>query len=239
MMKFADRILTVIITATVTSMVWIVAGGSLIENASSDSQLEKTSPAKAAPSPSPDPGPSDPASSEQAGLETPISDQARNAAALNTRVARAPAEGSTSGLLIPVLNVKPSDLSDTFTDSRGGGTRLHEAIDIMAPRGTSVVAAAPGTIERLFRSDAGGNTIYVRSSDGETIHYYAHMDEYAEGLREGQRVRRGQRLGTVGSSGNASPEAPHLHFAILQTTPDAEWWEPANAINPYPILSQR
>ena len=239
MMKFADRILTVIITATVTSMVWIVAGGSLIENASSDSQLEKTSPAKAAPSPIPDPGPSDPASSEHAGLETPISDQARNAAALNTRVARAPAEGSTSGLLIPVLNVKPSDLSDTFTDSRGGGTRLHEAIDIMAPRGTSVVAAAPGTIERLFRSDAGGNTIYVRSSDGETIHYYAHMDEYAEGLREGQRVRRGQRLGTVGSSGNASPEAPHLHFAILQTTPDAEWWEPANAINPYPILSQR
>ena len=232
-MKFADRILTVIVTATVTSMVWIVAGGSLIENAGSDSQLEKTSPAKAAPSPSV----AGTASPAPTGLETPISDQARNAASLNTSVARAPQAGSTADLLIPVLNVRSSDLSDTFTDSRGGGTRLHEAIDIMAPRGTSVVAAAPGEIERLFRSDAGGNTIYVRSSDGETIHYYAHMDEYAEGLREGQRVRRGQRLGTVGSTGNASPEAPHLHFAILQTTPDAEWWEPANAINPFPLLA--
>ena len=229
-MKFADRILTIIVTATVTSMVWIVAGGSLIENARSDSQIEKTSPAAAAPSPT------GPASPSQAGLETPISDQARNAASLNTRVVRAPAAGQTADLLIPVLNVRPADLSDTFTDSRGGGSRLHEAIDIMAPRGTSVVAAAPGEIERLFRSDAGGNTIYVRSADGETIHYYAHMDEYAEGLREGQRVRRGQRLGTVGSTGNASPDAPHLHFAILQTTPDAEWWEPANAVNPYPLL---
>ena len=186
-MKFADLILTIIVTATVTSMVWIVAGGSLIENARSDSQIEKTSPAAAAPSPT------GPASPSQAGLETPISDQARNAASLNTRVVRAPAAGQTADLLIPVLNVRPADLSDTFTDSRGGGSRLHEAIDIMAPRGTSVVAAAPGEIERLFRSDAGGNTIYVRSADGETIHYYAHMDEYAEGLREGQRVRRGRR----------------------------------------------
>ena len=152
-------------------------------------------------------------------------------------MARAPARGKNAALLIPVLNVRPADLSDTFTDSRGGGSRLHEAIDIMAPRGTSVVAAAPGKIERLFRSEAGGNTIYVRSDDGETIHYYAHMDEYAEGLREGQRVRRGQRLGTVGSTGNASEERPHLHFAILQTTPDAEWWEPANAINPFTLLT--
>jgi murein DD-endopeptidase MepM/ murein hydrolase activator NlpD len=107
----------------------------------------------------------------------------------------------------------------------------------MAPKGTSVLSSAPGTIEKLFRSKAGGNTIYVRSTDGETIYYYAHLDSYAEGLREGQRVRRGQRLGMVGSSGNASAEAPHLHFAILQTTADAEWWEPANAVNPYPLLT--
>lgn len=230
-MKGADRILTIIVTATVTSMVWIVAGGSLIENAGADSQIGKTNPAQAAPSPSAS------ATGNAPGLETPVSNQARNAAALNTSVARAPADGQMADLLIPVLNVRPADLSDTFTDSRGGGTRLHEAIDIMAPRGTSVLAAAPGTIERLFRSEAGGNTIYVRSGDGETIHYYAHLDRYAEGLREGQRIRRGQRLGTVGSSGNAAQDAPHLHFAILQTTPDAEWWEPANALNPYPILT--
>ena len=141
--------------------------------------------------------------------------------------------------MIPVLNVRPSELSDTYTDSRGGGERLHEAIDIMAPQGTSVVAAAPGVIETLFESDAGGMTIYVRSNDGRTIHYYAHLDKYAEGLKEGQKVRRGQRLGEVGSSGNASADAPHLHFAILQTTKDAAWWEPANAVNPYPLLSRQ
>jgi len=107
----------------------------------------------------------------------------------------------------------------------------------MAPLGTTVRAAGAGKVEKLFRSKAGGNTIYVRTSDGSTIHYYAHLDEYAEGLKEGQRIRRGQRLGTVGSSGNAARDTPHLHFAILQTTADAQWWEPANAINPYSLLA--
>ena len=142
-------------------------------------------------------------------------------------------------MVVPVLNVRPSELTDTFSDSRADGSRLHEAIDIMAPKGTSVVAAGPGEIEKLFESDAGGLTIYVRSPDRRTIHYYAHLDEYAPGLKEGQRVRRGQRLGTVGSSGNASDDAPHLHFAILQTTEEAAWWEPANAVNPYPLLTSR
>ncbi len=227
-MNIVDRLLTIIITATLTSAVWIVVGGSLIENATSDSQREATRPAEAAPSPSPPPIGSAPDLRET---------DAPDAGALDTRVASAPPVGATRELMVPVLNVRPSDLTDTFSDSRAGGLRLHEAIDIMAPTGTSVVAAASGTIERLFRSDAGGNTIYVRSSDGETIYYYAHLDEYAKGLREGQRIRRGQRLGTVGSTGNASVDAPHLHFAILQTTKDAEWWEPANAINPYPMLT--
>lgn len=231
-MSLIDRILTIVITATITSAVWIVAGGSLIENATSDSQRKATRPAEAAPSPTLNP--------EQggAGLETPISEEAARSQPLDTQVARPPSESATRSLLIPVLNVRPADLTDTFTDSRGGGERLHEAIDIMAPKGTSVVAAAAGEIEKLFSSRAGGNSIYVRSKDRTTIYYYAHLDEYAEGLREGQRVRRGQRLGTVGSSGNAAPEAPHLHFAILQTTEDAEWWEPANAINPYPLLAE-
>ena len=132
--------------------------------------------------------------------------------------------------------MRAEQLGDTFTDERGGGERLHEALDIMAPRGTRVLAAAPGTVERLFQSQAGGNTIYVRSNDRRTIHYYAHLDAYAPGLEEGDRVSRGEVIGTVGSSGNASEEAPHLHFAILRTTPDAEWWEPATAINPYPLL---
>ena len=150
-----------------------------------------------------------------------------------------PNRAQTATLMIPVLDVSADELVDTYSDERGGGERLHEAIDIMAPAGTSVVAAAPGTIERLFRSDAGGNTVYVRSNDRETIHYYAHLDEYAPGLREGQRVRRGQRLGTVGTTGNADAEAPHLHFAILRTLPRAEWWEPSTALNPYPLLAGR
>lgn len=229
-MNLVDRILTIVVTATITSFVWIVAGGSLIENASSDSQRDATRPAEAAPSPSP---------SETAPGVAELATDSPEAGALDTRTPSAPSSQDAGQLMVPVKNIRPSDLTDTFSDSRAGGVRLHEAIDIMAPKGTSVVAAAPGTVEKLFRSDAGGLTIYVRSPDGETIHYYAHLDEYAEGLKEGQRVRRGQRLGTVGSSGNASDEAPHLHFAILQTTADAEWWEPANAVNPYPLLTSR
>ena len=230
-MGFVDRLLTIVITATITSAIWIVAGGSIIENATGDGQRDTTRPADAAPSPSPTrTGPA------EAGLETPVSDEARNAKPLDTEFSRQVDVRAGNELVIPVLNVRPNELSDTYTDSRGGGERLHEAIDIMAPTGTSVIAAGPGEVEKLFRSDAGGMTIYVRSPDGRTIHYYAHLDEYAQGLKEGQKVRRGQRLGTVGFSGNASPDAPHLHFAILQTTPDSEWWEPANAVNPYPLL---
>ena len=231
-MRFVDRLLTIVITATLTSAVWIVAGGSLIENATSESQRETTRPAEAAPSPG---------QSEAApGVAMPAPEtQGPGAQPLDPDGVMAPASSAPGTLQIPVLNIRPGDLTDTFTDSRGGGERLHEAIDIMAPKGTSVVAAAPGQVERLFKSAAGGNTIYVRSTDGETIYYYAHLDEYADGLKEGQRVRRGQRLGTVGSSGNASEDAPHLHFAIMQTTKDAEWWEPANSLNPYPLLSAR
>jgi murein DD-endopeptidase MepM/ murein hydrolase activator NlpD len=139
-------------------------------------------------------------------------------------------------LAIPVLGASAADLVDTFDDSRSG--RQHEAIDIMAPAGTPVIAAGPGTIEKLYQSDAGGNTIYLRSIDRRTIHYYAHLRSYEPALREGQAVVRGQRLGTVGSTGNADPSAPHLHFAILRTRPEAQWWESAAAANPYPLLNR-
>ena len=235
-MKLFDRLLTIVVTATLTSAVWIVVGGSLIENASSIGQRDSTRPAEAAPSPSPTA-----IGAETAGTvgEAPPAAEAPASTALDTRFAERVSSAQAGELMIPVLNVRPSDLSDTYSDSRGAGTRLHEAIDIMAPRGTTVLAAAPGKVEKLFRSNAGGNTIYVRSTDGETIYYYAHLDKYAKGLKEGQRVRRGQRLGEVGSSGNAADEAPHLHFAVLQTTEDAAWWEPAHAVNPYPLLRNR
>ncbi|OBX18381.1 hypothetical protein A9995_12460 [Erythrobacter sp. QSSC1-22B] len=222
-MGLIDRILTIVVTATLTSAVWIVAGGSLIENATSESQRKMTRPAEAAPSPSP-------------AADTMQTDAAP-AKPLDGEADRQAGSGNSDNLMIPVLNVRASDLSDTFTQSRGDGARLHEALDIMAPTGTTVRAASAGKVEKLYRSRAGGNTIYVRTSDGTTIHYYAHLEKYAEGLKEGQRIRRGQRLGSVGSSGNAESDTPHLHFAILQTTADAQWWEPANAINPYPLLT--
>jgi murein DD-endopeptidase MepM/ murein hydrolase activator NlpD len=247
-MTFVDRMLTIVITATLTSAVWIVAGGSLIENSSAPSQLDVTRPAEAAPSPEPNPEPSPEAGEELAGTEPAESEgsdaQTAPAAApaLDRQTANNPTEAETRTLLIPVLNIRAGDLTDTFRTSgpvaQAGGGSLHEALDIMAPLGTSVVAAAPGIVERLYRSQTGGNTIYIRSADRETIHYYAHLDEYAQGLSEGQRIRRGQRLGTVGNTGNGSQSEPHLHFAIFQTTKDAEWWEPANAINPYPLFTR-
>ena len=162
-----------------------------------------------------------------------------------TRPAAVPARQAASSisraadgaLTIPVAGVKASELTDTFADDRGG--RPHEAIDIMAPAGTPVVAAASGTVEKLFLSKAGGNTIYVRSGDRRTIQYYAHLQAYASGLVEGQTVERGQQLGLVGSTGNADPVAPHLHFAVLRTTPEAHWWEPSTAVDPFPLLKPR
>ena len=142
-------------------------------------------------------------------------------------------------LIIPVQGVKPAQLSDTFTQAREGGLRVHDAIDIMAPRGTPVLAAAGGVIEKLFTSAAGGLTIYLRCDDRRLIHYYAHLDAYAPALAEGQHVAQGQLLGTVGSTGNASPDAPHLHFAMQLTDPAASWHQPSRPINPYPLLTRR
>ena len=210
---FVDRLLTIVVTATLTSAAWIVAGSVYF----GDEPARAGAPARKSP----------------AVAQVP---QAGRSAASEPLAASTLEPGEAAQLVIPVLNVGPAQLRDTFTDERGGGARLHEALDIMAPAGTPVIAAGSGTIERLFRSDAGGNTIYVRSDDRRSIYYYAHLREYASGLEEGQKVSRAQRLGSVGSSGNASPDGPHLHFAILQTTSDAEWWEPATAINPYPLL---
>ncbi len=146
---------------------------------------------------------------------------------------------SRSGLAIPVAGIRTEQLTDTYTASRGGGSRVHNAIDIMAPRGTPVVAATEGTVEKLFYSHGGGGiTVYVRSPDGQWLHYYAHLDSYAPGLREGQRLRRGDPIGTVGITGNASPSGPHLHYAIYRMSPGERWWQ-GTPINPYPQLAGR
>ncbi|MEJ6009209.1 M23 family metallopeptidase [Novosphingobium aquae] len=142
-------------------------------------------------------------------------------------------------LVIPIEGVAPRQLVDTFTQARAGGMRRHDAIDIMAPTGTPVRAATAGQVEKLFLSRDGGNTIYVRSSDRRVIYYYAHLDQYAPDLVEGQLVSAGQVIGTVGFSGNANPAGPHLHFAMLVTRPEARWHEQAMPVNPYPLLTRR
>ena len=142
-------------------------------------------------------------------------------------------------LLIPVAGVTIGDLVDTFTQARDGGARPHDAIDIPAPFGTPVVAAAPGVVEKLHLSKQGGVTVYLRSPSRTLIYYYAHLDRYAPGLAEGQALAAGAPIGFIGWSGNADAAAPHLHFAILHTAPQKGWWEPARAINPYPLLTAR
>lgn len=150
----------------------------------------------------------------------------------------ATAEPQSGELLIPVAGVRAAQLVDTFAQSRGRG-RPHDAIDIMAPRGTAVIAAADGTVEKLFFSRGGGGiTAYVRSADRRWIHYYAHLDGYAPGLAEGRHLRRGDPIGQVGSTGNASPTAPHLHFAVHIMGPAEGWWQ-GRPVNPYPLLAGR
>jgi murein DD-endopeptidase MepM/ murein hydrolase activator NlpD len=144
-----------------------------------------------------------------------------------------------SGLAIPVAGIRPGQLSDTYSQARAGGARVHDAIDIMAPRGTPVVAAAEGTVEKLFFSNGGGGiTAYVRSPDRAWIYYYAHLDGYAPGLAEGQQIHRGDPIGFVGSTGNASAAGPHLHFAISRMGPADRFWQ-GIPINPYPLLAGR
>jgi murein DD-endopeptidase MepM/ murein hydrolase activator NlpD len=139
------------------------------------------------------------------------------------------------GLIIPVMGVTPEQLTDTWGDARGDGTREHHAIDIMAARGTPVLAAAAGTVEKLFESHNGGHTIYIRRADPAWQDYYAHLDSYAPGLHEGLVVKQGQQIGQVGSTGDASPDAPHLHYEIHRMAPGDGWWK-GTEIDPYPIL---
>lgn len=142
--------------------------------------------------------------------------------------------GDRAPLIVPVAGVSVRQLTDTWGQSRGGGAREHHAIDILAPQGTPVLAAASGIVEKLFESANGGHTIYVRTSDGATVHYYAHLDSYA--VSEQQRVRQGDVIAAVGNTGSAAGSAPHLHFEIKAMQPGERWWQGAN-VNPYPLLA--
>ena len=139
-------------------------------------------------------------------------------------------------LKLPVDGVDRKDLRNTFAEARG--SRTHEALDILAPRGTKVRAVEDGRVQKLFTSKAGGLTIYEFDPTETFAYYYAHLDRYEDGLREGQMVKRGDVIGYVGSTGNASPDAPHLHFAIFRLGPEKRWWK-GDPINPYLVLTER
>ncbi|AQR73008.1 hypothetical protein BXU08_04385 [Sphingomonas sp. LM7] len=152
----------------------------------------------------------------------------------------APAGSWTHPLLaVPVQGVTRAQIVDTWGQSRAGGARAHEATDIMAPGGTPVLAAAPGTVEKLFYSEGGGGiTLYVRSPDRQWSYYYAHLARYAPGVSEGMRVKAGDLLGFVGDTGNSGAGNYHLHFALSHMLPADGWWK-GQPVNPYPLLAGR
>jgi len=154
------------------------------------------------------------------------------------REARSTAETLRSrNLLIPVQGVVASQLHDTYNDARSGG-RVHDAIDIHAPRGTPVLAANDGVVIKLHSGARGGTSLYQLDPDGHTRYYYAHLDHYAEGIHEGVPVTKGQVIAYVGDTGNAQPGDYHLHFSIAILSSASRWWGGTN-VNPYDVLHGR
>jgi peptidoglycan LD-endopeptidase LytH len=142
----------------------------------------------------------------------------------------------TRDVIIPVQGVHASDIQDTFNEARGT-ERRHEATDILAARGTPVLAADDGVVKKLFLSKPGGITLYQFDPTEHYCYYYAHLERYADDVREGMSVKRGDVIGYVGTTGNAPANTPHLHFGIFELGPEKQWWK-GTPINPYPILIQ-
>ncbi|MET3496292.1 M23 family metallopeptidase [Variovorax boronicumulans] len=158
-----------------------------------------------------------------------------SAQAVDTAPAGGTALLAARAIAMPIAGVQGSVLQDTFTDRRTGGS--HEALDIPAPRGTPVRAVDDGKLVKLFTSVPGGLTVYQFDPAGRLAYYYAHLDRYADNIREGMALRRGDVIGYVGTTGNAPPNVPHLHFAVFLLDADKRWWK-GTAINPYPALRQ-
>ncbi|MDQ3998357.1 MAG: peptidoglycan DD-metalloendopeptidase family protein [Gemmatimonadota bacterium] len=142
-----------------------------------------------------------------------------------------------ASLVVPVAGVMPSELRSDFHAPRGGGARRHNALDIPAPRGTPVISATSGRVLRLFNSKAGGIMVYAADATERFILMYGHLDRYAAGMTDGMRLERGQTIGYVGTTGNAPPNVPHLHFAIARTSNVSRWWN-GTPIDPAPLFKR-
>jgi murein DD-endopeptidase MepM/ murein hydrolase activator NlpD len=177
-----------------------------------------------------------PADAQRRLLGTPVA-QARSLTASGAGLVSANRGAESTGLLVPVDGISRSQLRDTYNQSRSEG-RTHHAIDIHAPRGTPAVAVANATVLKLHQGARGGIAVYLLDDDGRTRYYYAHLDAYAQGLYEGQPVQRGEVIGYVGDTGNASPGDYHLHFSVAVLDSPSRWWEGEN-LNPYDLLAGR
>jgi len=189
--------------------------------------LPYTRPADTTPAASRSPGPVPPP--QTASADGDVSDSSA-ADATSADLAMLSAE-----LIIPLPGVKASELRDTFNEARGGGARKHEALDIMAPRGTPVLSASSGRVLKLHNSKDGGLMVYAADASNRFVLMYAHLDHYAEGMRDSLPLRQGQIIGYVGTTGNAAENAPHLHFAIAHPRDVKLWWT-GTAIDPRPLL---
>jgi len=146
-------------------------------------------------------------------------------------------EAAEREIIIPVAGVRRAELRDSFRAPRSGG-RQHRGLDIMAPEGTPVLAAAGGVIVKRDSSALGGISLYERGMDGTTIYFYAHLSRYAPGVDEGDLVRQGDVIAYVGHTGNASASAPHLHFGVYTVTDPNRWWH-GRDLNPYLLLTAK
>lgn len=189
-----------------------------------------SAPVASAPDPAASQGPMPPAATADAPPPAQPAPAATSSQPAQPRGPDGPALLALRPLIVPVAGVAPSALIDTYTQSRG--ERSHEAIDIMAPRGTPVHAVDDGKLVKLFNSKPGGLTVYQFDPEGNLAYYYAHLDRYAPGLREGMQLRRGDLIGYVGVTGNSAPDAPHLHFAVFRLGPEQQWWK-GEPVNPY------
>jgi murein DD-endopeptidase MepM/ murein hydrolase activator NlpD len=211
-------------------------GGEVAQDRGSPGEASPPAVEQSAPAARTDPDAPAPAKTEVSGPSTPVGGRGTTGTS-GTDLDAAEHELRRRALLLPVEGVAPRALTDTFTQSRGGGSRQHEALDILAPRGTPVRAAEDGRIVKLFTSKQGGLTVYQFDPSDRFCYYYAHLDGYAPAAQEGRHVSRGEVIGYVGTTGNAPPGTPHLHFAVFLLGPERHWWQ-GTAIDPYPLFRE-
>lgn len=180
---------------------------------------------------------SGPSASGDQPAATAQPDASRFALATAATATSADATLMSHDLVLPVAGVSADALDDSFDAAREGG-RVHHAIDIMAPRGTPVLAADDGRVLRLSSNTLGGITVYTIDRSGQFVYYYAHLEGYKAGLVTGDLVTKGDTLGYVGTTGDAPDNLPHLHFQILRMPANGRYWE-GDPIDPFPLLSER